>query len=277
MSGKRRCSERGVAAAYTTIRGEEGTMTNIVIIEDQSAGTGLLQGELRKLAGEMELDILACPGSVAAAVEWFRAGGQPDLVLCNTELADGHAFHLFSQVPVPAPVIFVTPYDPYVLQSFEYNGIHYLLKPVLGAELRQALRKFEWLRARIVPGSKIDPSESRVQRRHSRIIVQRGMEQVALPLADVVLFYTENKVVFVVDRHGNKYLYEGVLQTLEAELDPAQFFRANRQFLIHIDYVHSFRSMEKSRLRVQMDIPAKGYEIIVSQETAARFRRWIEA
>lgn len=255
-------------------------MTRIAIIEDRATSSGLLQQELRKLATEMELEVLAGPGTVAGAVEWFRDGCQADLVLCDIELPDGHAFHIFSQVPVLAPVIFITPFDEHVLRSFEYNGINYLLKPVAQEELRKALRKFESLRARMAPAARPEPvarPERPAQRRRSRIIVQRGLEQVALPLADVVLFYTENKVVFVVDRHGNKYLYESPLQSLESELDPALFFRANRQFLIHIDYVHSFRTVEKSRLKVQMDFPTKGYDIIVSQEAAPRFRRWIEA
>jgi DNA-binding LytR/AlgR family response regulator len=252
-------------------------MIRILILEDEAPALALLRQELEALT-EFETEVIATFPSVAESVEWFRAGGRPDLVLCDIELNDGHSFHIFSQVSVQAPVIFITGFDQFVLQSLEYNGINYLLKPVSGEELRRALQKFETMRSHFSDnnqnlGHLLDMPP---RRRRSRIIVQRGLEQVALNLADIVLFYSENKVVFVLDRRGGKYIYDGPLQQLESELDPLQFFRANRQYLINIDYILSFRTVEKSKLKVQMEGPDKTPPIIVSQETAPRFRRWIQ-
>jgi DNA-binding LytR/AlgR family response regulator len=254
-------------------------MIRILILEDEAPALALLRQELEALT-EFETEVIATFQSVSEAVEWFRNGGRPDLVLCDIELNDGHSFHIFSQVSVQAPVIFITGFDQFVMQSLEYNGINYLLKPVSGEELRRALQKFETMRSHFSDGASESLGrllEMPARRRRTRIIVQRGLEQVALNLSDIVFFYTENKVVFVLDRRGGKYIYDGPLQQLELELDPLQFFRANRQYLINIDHILSFRTVEKSKLKVQMDVPDKTTPIIVSQETASRFRRWIQA
>ncbi|GAA4331989.1 LytTR family DNA-binding domain-containing protein [Flaviaesturariibacter amylovorans] len=253
-------------------------MTNILILEDEARAPGLLQQSLEALSVEFPNRFLGSFSTIQAAVAWFRNGGAPDLVLCDIRLSDGHSFHLFRQVPVQAPVIFTSVYDDYVLQALAYNGMEYLLKPVHEEELRHALRKAAQRRsffASQAAGLDLFP-DGTGRKRRTRIIVQKGLEQVALPLSEVVLFYTEQKVVFVLDRRGNKYIYDRPLQVLEAELDPQQFFRANRQYLIHLDYIQSFRPFDKSKLRVEMDLPGSRPAIVISQESAPRFRRWIE-
>jgi DNA-binding LytR/AlgR family response regulator len=98
-------------------------------------------------------------------------------------------------------------------------------------------------------------------------------------LENIVFFYTENKIVFAIDQAGKKYVVNGNLTVLESELDTNIFFRANRQFIINIGHVKSFRTYERVKLKVDMnsDELNNKYFIIVSQETAPAFRKWIYA
>ena len=84
------------------------------------------------------------------------------------------------------------------------------------------------------------------------------------------------EIVFIVDRSGKKYLSGYTLAELEKKLNPLVFFRANRQYIINIDYIRSFRSFEKVKIKVDMDIPGFNPGIIISQETAATFRKWMQ-
>ncbi|MCX6950988.1 MAG: LytTR family DNA-binding domain-containing protein, partial [Verrucomicrobia bacterium] len=61
---------------------------------------------------------------------------------------------------------------------------------------------------------------------------------------------------------------------LAAELAPAQFFRVNRNYLVHASAVKSFSSLGKGRLTVQL-LPRPGDEVLVSQESNAAFRAWL--
>ena len=113
-----------------------------------------------------------------------------------------------------------------------------------------------------------------VQRKKTRLLVQKGMETILLKIGDIVLFYTENKVIYVIDRFEKKYFVYSTLSELENELDPSSFFRANRQYIINIDFIKSFRSYEKVKIKVDM-YPESKHWIIVSQETAPFFRKWM--
>lgn len=108
----------------------------------------------------------------------------------------------------------------------------------------------------------------------TRLIVQRGTENFALRMEELALFYTENKIVFVIDSLEKKYICDKNLSELESELNENIFFRANRQYIINVNYIRGFRMFEKVKLQVDMRIPAN-HHIIVSQEMAPVFKKWI--
>ncbi len=112
-------------------------------------------------------------------------------------------------------------------------------------------------------------------KRHTRILVQKGVETIALKLEDVVLFYTQNRVVFVLDKDDRKYMYDKSLAELEEELDPREFFRVNRQYILHIDAIKSFKPYERGKLQIRLSLENTAHTIIVSQHTAPAFKRWI--
>ena len=108
-----------------------------------------------------------------------------------------------------------------------------------------------------------------------RLIVRRGLEWLALKLEDIVLFYTENKLVWCIDNTGKKFLTDKHLTDLELELNRSLFFRANRQYIVNLNYIRSFRPYEKVKLQVDIDIPDSRHQVIISQENAPQFRKWM--
>jgi DNA-binding LytR/AlgR family response regulator len=115
------------------------------------------------------------------------------------------------------------------------------------------------------------------RKKRTRLIVKKGIENIFMLLDNIALFYTENKIVYVIEQSGKKYIVEGTLSSLEDELDNNIFFRANRQYLININHVKSFRTYERVKLRVDMNPGALNDQhfIIISQETAPVFKKWI--
>jgi DNA-binding LytR/AlgR family response regulator len=109
-----------------------------------------------------------------------------------------------------------------------------------------------------------------------RMIVRRGKEYILLRMEDVVLIHTENKMVYVTDRDGKKFIGEKNLQEVMDDLDPGIFFRTNRQYIVNIAFIKSFKSYEKVKLEISLTIPEFSYHaIIISQEMAPLFRKWI--
>jgi DNA-binding LytR/AlgR family response regulator len=114
-------------------------------------------------------------------------------------------------------------------------------------------------------------------KKRSRLIVQKGMEFVPLFLKDVVLIYTENKLTYVLDKEGRKYVSEKNLADLISFLDRERFFRANRQYIVNMEYIKSYRAYGKSKLQVEVTLNDNRHAIIISQENAPHFRNWISA
>ena len=112
-------------------------------------------------------------------------------------------------------------------------------------------------------------------KKKSRLIVQKGLEFVPLFIKDVVLIYTENKLTYVIHKDGKKYLSEKNLGDLIDQLDKERFFRANRQYILNMEYIKSYRSFGKSKLQVEVALSDNRHSIIISQENAPHFRNWI--
>jgi len=112
-------------------------------------------------------------------------------------------------------------------------------------------------------------------KKRSRLIVQKGLEYIPLFLKDVVLIYTENKLTYVLDRQGRKYISERNLADLISSLDKERFFRANRQYIVNMEFIKSYRTFGKSKLQVEVALNDNQHSIVISQENAPHFRNWI--
>ena len=114
-------------------------------------------------------------------------------------------------------------------------------------------------------------------RMRKRLIVKKGIENIALKVEDIALIYTVDKLVFVIDgQTGKKYTTDKKLVELEAELNPDVFFRANRKYIVSINFIKGFKPFEKVKIQVFLTLPDLNHEIIVSQESAKYFRKWID-
>ncbi|MEX0298122.1 MAG: LytR/AlgR family response regulator transcription factor, partial [Kordiimonas sp.] len=118
---------------------------NILIIEDEDIAADRLKGLLQRV--EPSANVIGTPVSIDESINWFQRNDMPDLVLMDINLADGSCFSIFDVIDITAPIIFCTAYDEYALKAFQSNGIAYLLKPILEADLRSALEKLATLRA----------------------------------------------------------------------------------------------------------------------------------
>lgn len=114
-----------------------------------------------------------------------------------------------------------------------------------------------------------------MNRKKTRLIVKRGDEYVTLNIKDVAFIYRSDEIIIVHDKDERKYLCDKNLSQLETELGSAMFFRANRQYLININFIRSFKVFEKVKLLVSLTIPHPEHQIIISQKSAPEFRKWI--
>lgn len=112
-------------------------------------------------------------------------------------------------------------------------------------------------------------------RKKNRLLVKRGVANIPLLLIDIALIYTRDKLVFVIDRHSKKYSIDKTLTELEEKLDHSIFFRANRQYIVNLNYIKSFKAYKKVNLLVDINVPELEERIIISQHVALAFKKWM--
>ncbi len=244
---------------------------NILIIEDEQPAFK----RLSKLVLEVipSAKVIGHIDSIQGAIEWFAANDCPEIVFLDIHLADGSAFDLVKKVKIVCPIIFTTAYDQYAVDAFKTSSIDYLLKPVKKDQLEAALQKlrnFKQLFA--TPGA--DGSRREKMEYKKRFVVRFGEHIKTLPVTDIAYFYSENKVTIAKMADNRNYPMDHNLDNLESMLDPQDFFRINRQYLISLKAIEEMKTYSKARVIVKLTPPAKEVPV-VSSERAADFKDWL--
>jgi DNA-binding LytR/AlgR family response regulator len=245
-------------------------VTSVVILEDEAPARQRLEEALRRVApGAI---VAAALASVEQATGWFAEHPAPDVVLADIQLADGLSFEVFERTAAACPVIFCTAYDEYAIAAMTAGGIDYLQKPIRDDDLARALGRYRRLEAHFA--DRLRSVAHAIARPPRRLLARRRDGFVTLAVDQVAYFVVDDKLVDVVTRDGKRFGLDRTLGELEAELDPAEFFRVNRQYLVAARAVGGFRAFARGKLLVEL-APAPGSEVVVSQDNAARFRAWL--
>jgi DNA-binding LytR/AlgR family response regulator len=153
----------------------------------------------------------------------------PDLLLLDIQLSDGLSLELFQDERLAVPTIFTTAYDRFAIDAFRALAVDYLLKPVGEPALAQALQRVERLRR----GFGADVADLLRQLRptaspwRQRLVGRRGGAFQVLPVERLAYVVSVDKLAVAVDDSGQRLTLDTPLAELEAELDPARFFRAS--------------------------------------------------
>ena len=241
---------------------------NAIIIEDEY----LAAAELERLLGEVapEITILTKLDSVSESVKWLKKN-KADVIFMDIHLGDGQSFDIFEQVEVTAPVIFITAYDEYALKAFKYQGIDYILKPFDKEELQQALNKLESLSPTNTPF----PVAS-LTVYQERFLVTVGTKMKSVTVGDVAYFMADGKYLVLFTRDGQNYILDQTVSGIETKLNPAQFFKINRKFIISYNSIKEMVKYSNSRIKIVLTpVPPAGIEAIVRSERIQEFKQWL--
>lgn len=249
----------------------------ILIVEDEQLAAERLERLLQKL--EPQSTILAKVDSVSAAIEEIETQ-QPDLIMLDIHLADGSGFELFEYLSVKVPVIFTTAYDQYALEAFRVNSLDYLLKPIKKAELQRSLDRYHELYEQTNEVQEnLEALLSTFKKEQStykkRLLIPLGEKLKAVPTADIAYAYAQQKAVWLRLFNGTEYPINESLKELADQLDPQQFFRINRQFMLNFDAITEMHQYPKGRVKLDLN-PAPDDLVIVSVERSKEFKAWLE-
>ena len=248
-----------------------------LIIEDEAPAYRRLHGLLGR--HHPQLDVVEVLDTIAAAMEWFAANPAPALIFSDIQLSDGSSFEIYRQVPPPCPIIFTTAYDAYMLEAFRTNGIDYLLKPIEEEELARSVAKFHALTKAVPAAPDIDrlltAIDARTPRHRDRFLIKLGSRLLPVATRDIAWFISQDGTTELITREGRRHLLDQPLDEIEAQLDPAHFFRLNRQCIACIECIAVVHQHFNGKLKVELR-PATPMEVMVSREKARAFKDWLD-
>jgi DNA-binding LytR/AlgR family response regulator len=252
-----------------------------LIIEDEEIIANVLQQKIKKV--DDSIDIIAKLPSLKTARKWFTSNAEPDMIFMDIQLSDGVSFDLLEQFTLTCPIVFTTAYDEYAVRAIKLNGADYLLKPVDDEELKRAIIKCK----KIVENqnrppldlmnlvkSIMHPNEQNSIFKEKFVVNSRN-QWVIINTKEIALL-TKDALNYIYLFNGERYILDyDTLDELEELLDPKQFYRANRQFIINIDAIATLKPSLNSKLVVKMKVPNDKFEIDMSREKTPLFRKWL--
>ena len=247
---------------------------NILIVEDEQYTAELLQEVIER---DKDFSVVNRLASIEETVHFLRKKSSDiQLMFLDIELADGHSFEIFKHIDLSIPVIFCTAYDEFTLQAIKNNGIDYILKPFKDKEIHRALAKYKKLIGTIKNNiiHQFDALDNASSTYQDRFLTQHRERSIIIETQDIALFSIEYETVFIYTNNGKKYPLYKKMDYFEQVCNPQQFYRVNRQMLVHKKAIRSFEPYSNRKIRLHLTIPFDK-EVIVSRLKVSDFKKWL--
>lgn len=241
-------------------------MIRILIIEDEAVAVRRLENFLRE--SEHNTNVVEVLDSIQDAVRFLQDQSGIDLIFLDIHLADGSSFEIFKQIKITKPIIFITAYDAYAVQAFKQLSVDYLLKPLKKEELELSIKKY-------LSHFKTDPKSYEILTQTDKsdyYIIEVGQHIRTVDKKEVAYYFSASKITYLVTFDGKKYPLDYSLEQLEQHLGE-QYFRINRQYIIHRDSISQMLKHTKSRIKVV--VKGMTEPTVISTEKTPAFKEWL--
>lgn len=250
------------------------TLNNVLIIEDEKLNADRLQRLILTIRPQTEISGVL--SSIKKAENWLNEHEAPSLIFMDIQLTDGLGFELFNLVTIRCPVVFTTAHDEYAIKAFKYNSIDYLLKPIEEAPLTAAILKFEnSMQQTQIPALEKLMAQMLPKSYRTRFLLPFRDGYRKVNVADIAFFYAHLNINYAHLFHGEEIVVPQTLETLEQELEPKEFFRINRQYIVHVNAIEKVHNYFNGKLKLQLK-NCSDDEILVSRTKAPLFKTWLD-
>jgi two-component system LytT family response regulator len=194
----------------------------------------------------------------------------PDLLLLDIQMPKLSGFEVLELIERKPVIIFATAFDEYALKAFDVHAADYLLKPYSKERFEEAVQHArELLHRKELPDYAKLAVDARPAGTHiDRVLVREGAKVHVIPVATIEYVEAQDDYYYI-HVGGKKMLKQGTLSSLEQDLDPRQFLRIHRSYILNIDRLARIEPYAKdSRVAVLKD----GTRLQVSRAGYARLR-----
>lgn len=217
-------------------------MNTVIIVDDEPLARAIVKEYLK---GHEDFEILAECGDGFEGIKKISEL-KPDLVFLDIQMPKINGFEMLELLQDLPSVIFTTAFDAYALKAFEASAIDYLLKPFAQDRFDAALSKWRKI-GRKGNGNLVSLQEMEHKQpdEHLRVVIKDGSEIKIVPTMDVqyIEAYDDYVKIFTKEKY---HLKKKTMNYFERALDPNQFVRIHRSYIININELTKIESFEKN-------------------------------
>jgi len=247
----------------------------VLIIEDEKLAAQKLITLLKQI--NPEIDVLDILETVEDSINWFNSNVHPELIFMDIQLNDGVCFEIFESINIQKPIIFITAFNEYAINAFKVNSIDYLLKPVNLEDLQRAIKKYNTIFRQTNYTQVLDNLVKNISKKYKeRFFIKVGSHYKSILSNDINCFYICERNTFLFTNEGKNIGVDYSLGQLEDLINPEQFLRINRNFIVNINSIEDIISYSTSRLELKISNWSDDQDIVISREKVKSFKNWID-
>ncbi|MCB0429063.1 MAG: response regulator transcription factor [Flavobacteriales bacterium] len=224
-------------------------MIRTIIIDDETHARMALRKEIERNCPEVE--IIGEADGVESGVDILK-NSNPDLVFLDVRLADGNGFDILDQTNhLSSKVIFTTAYSEYAIKAIRFSALDYLLKPVNGKELKEAIER--------ISNRKQEELQLSLESYFHNLKAVAGRKRIALQSSDGIHLIELSRIVrctsesnytsfFFTD--GKRLMIAKTLKEFEELLVPSGFIRIHRSYLINLEHLKSYINKDNGYVKM---------------------------
>jgi len=241
-------------------------MRKIIIIDDEPLARSIVKGYLQK---HKDFEVVQECNDGFEGVKAIQQH-QPDLIFLDIQMPKINGFEMLELIEQPPAVIFATAFDEYAIKAFEAHAIDYLLKPFNQERLDKAIQK--WSDANNKPNEKntqdLLETASQSPAQSQRIVVKSGSKIKIIPVHDVLYLEAADDYVKIHTKEGY-FLKNKTMSHFEQVLDPQQFVRSHRSYIVNVQQITRIDPYEKDN---HVAVLKAGTQIPVSRSGYVKLR-----
>jgi two-component system, LytTR family, response regulator LytT len=252
----------------------------ILIITDQDKEAVLCEKLLRKVSDKIE-EIHTCL-SDKEAIKWLKSNENPDIIFLWQTVSGSKGLEIIEQCDNESSLVIVAQNNQNILEVFRFNTLDYIQAPLTAESIKQSLEKFNrYFKEQSEVGymknlqSLMTFMAKKEKDYKKRFMIKVGNVIKSIAVEDIAYFYSHERINYLVNYKGKKFPVDNTLDEIEEMLDPAKFFRANRQFIIGIDSIAEIHPYFKGRVKINLSPQQEG-DIVISSEKSRSFKEWLD-
>lgn len=241
-------------------------MYKVMLIDDEQLARQLIAALLKPYP---QFEIV---GQCSDGFEGFKAIQEhnPDLIFLDVQMPKLSGFEMLELLETPPSVIFTTAFDAYAMKAFEANAVDYLLKPITKDRFEKAIQK--WLQQAAAGEPKTEVKELLIDAApegyQQRIVVKDNGVIRIIPATEIQYLEAADDYVKIVTADSS-FLKKATLGSMEAALDPQQFVRVHRSYIIPVSQLAKIEPYEKESHIARLQCGAK---VLVSKSGMTKLK-----